>query len=100
MCLASLFRHSVEVKSIFDFLIYECGCSLHATVLLAAIQIVGKEIFWRDAAIRTLEYLINRQCPLSDEGMSAAISCDRSQGDSFLVNLLTSRGYSLPSYYL
>ena len=88
---SQLFCHSEEVKSIFDFLIDDCGCSLHANVLLAAISIADREIICRDGTIRTLKYLINRQCPSSKECMSAAISRDRKSGDSFYVDMLTSK---------
>jgi len=88
---ASLFRHSEEVKNIFDFLIDDCACTLHANVLLAAIRMVGKETICRAGTIRTLEHLINRQCPYTNECMDTAISFDRSHGDSFLVDLLTSK---------
>lgn len=90
--LASLFRHSEEVKAIFNFLIDECGCPLHANVLLAAIKTVGEESICSVGTKRTLEYLINRQCPSSDACMIAAISCDQSHRDSIRANLLNSSG--------
>jgi len=88
--LASLFRHSEQVKCIFDFLIDDCGCPLHSNVLLAAIEIVGKESICLDGTIKTLDYLITRQCPFSRKCIRAAVSCDLSRGDSFVEDLLVS----------
>jgi len=96
--LHSLFCHSEHIARIFDFLIDDCGCPLHENVLLEALRIYpeGKVERDRSGVMKTIKYLCNRRCPMSDKCYKIAIGLDETFGWTHFTDLLISYGYVVP----
>jgi len=92
--LLPLFSQSKRFARIFDFLIDDCGCDLHANVLFAALRVVEKAPEDYASIIKTIEYLINRRCPKSDECFQLAIWLDKRYGETRFVDMLTHTSFS------
>jgi len=98
--LFSLSYHSEHIARIFDFLIDECGCPLHVNVLLQSLRVSPEGKVERDkiGIRKTIKYLCNRRCPLSDECYQLAIRMDERFGWAHFVDLLRSNDHALPPF--